>query len=175
MGFFAVFFERVQFADPTGLAYRSGWHLSNAADRTGARHAERGQRDPIVGYDCGAKGAFKSKTALKLEPQLSAAAQAHADDMKTNDYLSHTAPDGSTVGTRVTRTGYRWSGVGEHITQGYKNVDEVMSGWLKSDGHCANLINPGFSELGSVCQPSSSFPCSNQARQFQVLLTTLAS
>ncbi len=140
----------MQFADPTGLAYRSRWHLSNAADRTGARHAERGQRDPIVGYNCGAKGIFEPTTALKLEPQLSAA-QAHADDMKTNDYFSHTAPDGSTVGTRVTRTGYRWSWVGENIARGYEDVGDVgtvMAGWLESDGHCANLINPGFSELG---------------------------
>ena len=102
----------------------------------------------LSGYDCGAKGAFKSTTALKLEPQLSAAAQAHADDMNAEAYFAHTAPDGSTVGTRVTRTGYRWSRVGENIAQGYKNVDAVMSGWLKSDGHCANLMNPGFAELG---------------------------
>ena len=102
----------------------------------------------LSGQDCGAKGDFTPAAELELEPHLSAAAQAHADDMRAKDYFSHTAPDGSTVGTRVTRTGYRWSRVGENIAQGYKNVDEVMAGWLESDGHCANLLNPGFSELG---------------------------
>ena len=101
-----------------------------------------------AGQDCGAKGDFTPAAELKLEPHLSAAAQAHAADMHAKDYFSHTAPDGSTVGTRVTRTGYRWSRVGENIAQGYKNVDEVMAGWLESDGHCANLMNPGFSKLG---------------------------
>ena len=175
MGFFAVFLSACSLPTLPGLPTGQGGISATLPTELGRVMPREVNATRLSGYDCGAKGAFKSKTALKLEPHLSAAAQAHADDMKTNDYLSHTAPDGSTVGTRVTRTGYRWSGVGEHITQGYKNVDEVMSGWLKSDGHCANLINPGFSELGSVCQPSSSFPCSNQARQFQVLLTTLAS
>ena len=101
-----------------------------------------------AGQDCGAKGIFTVTTALTLEPRLSAAAQAHAADMNTHAYFSHTAPDGSTVGTRVTRTGYLWSRVGENIARGYKNVDEVMSGWLASDGHCANLMNPAFTALG---------------------------
>ena len=102
----------------------------------------------LSGYDCGVKGVFGPATALKLQPQLNAAAQAHADDMNAKAYFNHTAPDGSTAGERVTRTGYRWSRVGENIAYGYNDADAVMAGWLASDGHCANLMNPGFSELG---------------------------
>ena len=101
-----------------------------------------------AGQACGTKGTFEAAEALKLEPRLSTAAQNHAADMNANNYFSHTAPDGSTVGTRVTRAGYRWSRVGENLAQGYKSVDEVMTGWLESDGHCANLMNPGFTALG---------------------------
>ena len=101
-----------------------------------------------AGYDCGTKGIFEPTTPLKLEPHLSAAAQTHADDMNAEGYFSHTVPDGSTVSARVTRTGYSWSRVGENIARGYEDVDTVMTDWLKSDGHCANLLNPAYTELG---------------------------
>lgn len=98
------------------------------------------------GYDCRSRGVFAPTSEVALEPRLTRAAQGHADDMKTNGYFSHTAQDGSTVGVRTTRASYTWSRVGENIAYGYP--DAVMSGWLGSDGHCANLMNPGYTELG---------------------------
>ncbi|MFN2323641.1 MAG: CAP domain-containing protein, partial [Trueperaceae bacterium] len=38
---------------------------------------------------------------------------------------------------------------GENVAAGYPSVDAVMAGWLGSDGHCANLMNPGFTEFGA--------------------------
>ena len=101
-----------------------------------------------AGQDCGAEGVFEKTAGVRLEPHLNTAAQTHADDMNTQGYFGHTAPDGSTVGVRVSRTGYRWSRVGENIARGYKDVDTVMQDWLKSDGHCANLMNPAYREFG---------------------------
>lgn len=101
-----------------------------------------------AGQACGAEGIFEKTTKVRLEPQLNTAAQAHADDMNAQGYFDHTAPDGSTVGTRVSRTGYRWSRAGENIARGYENIDTVMKDWLKSDGHCANLMNPAYQEFG---------------------------
>ncbi len=101
-----------------------------------------------AGQACGTEGMFEKTTKLRLESHLNTAAQAHADDMNTQGYFDHTAPDGSTVGTRISRTGYRWSRVGENIARGYKDVDTVMQDWLASDGHCANLMNPAYREFG---------------------------
>jgi len=100
------------------------------------------------GYDCGSRGVFAATAALTLESRLATAAQGHADDMDSQSYFSHTGRDGSTVGSRVTRQGYAWSRVGENIAYGYADADRVMAGWLSSDGHCANIMNPGYTELG---------------------------
>ena len=34
---------------------------------------------------------------------------------------------------------------------GYPGVDSVVDGWMRSDGHCANIMNPSFDEMGLAC------------------------
>ena len=101
------------------------------------------------GHDCGTEGVFGAAGAVTLEPRLSTAAQAHAADMNANGYFSHTGQDGSSVGTRVSQSGYTWSWVGENIAMGYPDAGAVMAGWLTSDGHCANVMNPNYTHLGA--------------------------
>lgn len=98
---------------------------------------------------CGARGTFPAVPALRLEARLLTAAQAHADDMHEHGFMSHTGSDGSGPGERIARTGYQAASWGENVAWGYPTVDAVMAGWLGSDGHCANLMHPGFSELGA--------------------------
>jgi uncharacterized protein YkwD len=38
--------------------------------------------------------------------------------------------------------------VGENIAAGQPTAEQVVAGWLKSAGHCANLMDPDFSEMG---------------------------
>ncbi len=75
--------------------------------------------------------------------------------MAAKNYFSHTSADGRTMGDRINATGYAWSGLGENIAAGYVGIDSVMNGWVASDGHCANLMNPGFTEVGLACVPGS--------------------
>ena len=49
---------------------------------------------------------------------------------------------------RVARAGYSWSVVGENIAAGQRDADTVVKSWLESPGHCANLMNPEYSEVG---------------------------
>ena len=44
--------------------------------------------------------------------------------------------------------GYRTYAIGENIAQGQTSIAEVMNGWLHSEGHCRNLMNPAFREVG---------------------------
>ena len=37
-----------------------------------------------------------------------------------------------------------------NIAAGQDGVDKVVDGWLASPGHCANLMNPGYRELGAA-------------------------
>lgn len=85
---------------------------------------------------------------LRLEARLIQAAQAHSDDMQATRTMSHTGSDGSSPGERIARTGYRPQSWGENVAAGYRSAESVMSGWLSSPGHCSNIMNQGFTELG---------------------------
>ena len=38
--------------------------------------------------------------------------------------------------------------MGENIAAGQPTPESVVAGWLRSEGHCRNIMNPGFRELG---------------------------
>ena len=85
--------------------------------------------------------------------QLEVAAIGHAEDMGRQNYFSHTSRDGRTMRDRMAATGYTMNGyrkfrIGENIALGQLTIPEVMQGWLNSEGHCKNLMNPGFKEIG---------------------------
>lgn len=58
--------------------------------------------------------------------------------------------DGTSPGDRITREGYEWWTYGENIAVNYPTVSAVMQGWLESDGHCRNIMNPAFQEIGAA-------------------------
>lgn len=94
---------------------------------------------------------FRQQNGLSpvtLNNQLTNAAQAHTENMAFQDFVSHTGADGSSVAQRVTATGYGWSVVAENIAAGHQTAAEVVQGWINSDGHRANLLNPNVTEVG---------------------------
>ena len=106
-----------------------------------------------TGATCGNKGAFPPVGPLTWNSLLTQAAAGHSRDMAANNYFSHTSADGRTLADRINASGYAWSSAGENIAAGYTSVDAVMDGWIASPGHCANLMNAGFAEVGVVCVP----------------------
>jgi uncharacterized protein YkwD len=66
-------------------------------------------------------------------------------DTKT---LSHTGSGGSQMGDRLAAAGYRFTSAGENIASGFSTVEDVMRAWMNSSGHRANILNPGFKEIG---------------------------
>lgn len=105
------------------------------------------------GADCGADGVFGAAAPLAWNDKLTLAAEGHSQDMAAKNYFSHTSADGRTLADRINASGYAWSSVGENIAAGYAGVNAVMDGWIASPGHCANLMNAGFVEVGVVCVP----------------------
>ena len=85
---------------------------------------------------------------VRLNDTLTAAALAHARDMARNSYFDHTARDGSQPADRATRAGYRWRAVGENIAAGQATPEAAMAGWLKSPGHCVNIMRAEYNEMG---------------------------
>jgi uncharacterized protein YkwD len=102
-----------------------------------------------VARRCGSQS-FGPAPPLKLVAALSDAALKHSRDMAAHDELRHEGEDGSTPAMRVSATGYRWSTVGENVAAGPLTAVDVVNGWLGSPGHCANIMNPRFTEMGEA-------------------------
>lgn len=98
---------------------------------------------------CGSQQ-FAPAPPVSWNPRLGEAALAHSRDMAARRYFSHKAKDGSQPADRAARAGYAWLRVGENIAFGQSSPDEAVAGWLDSPGHCANIMNPGFTEMGAA-------------------------
>ncbi|MER5933543.1 CAP domain-containing protein [Streptomyces sp. NPDC002054] len=93
---------------------------------------------------------------LTVNAKLTTAAQNHSKDMAANSNMSHTGSDGSDPGQRITRAGYTWRTYGENVAYGYSTPEMVMTGWMNSPGHKANILNCSFKEIGvGLAQPNS--------------------
>ena len=93
---------------------------------------------------------FTAAPPLAWNPALGDAALAHSRDMATRRYFSHRARDGSQAAERAARAGYTWRRVGENIAFGQRSPREAVEGWLDSPGHCANIMNRDFTEMGAA-------------------------
>ncbi|MGB0716207.1 MAG: CAP domain-containing protein [Phycisphaerae bacterium] len=98
--------------------------------------------------DCGSRGTFPAASPLTMEGALTCAARIHSLDMATNNFFDHTNLSGESPGDRVDQTGYSWSTWGENIALGQITPEQVVNAWLDSDGHCANIMNASFTQIG---------------------------
>ncbi|MFB7500350.1 CAP domain-containing protein [Streptomyces sp. NPDC056161] len=87
-------------------------------------------------------------TPLATDPLLTAAAQAHSADMVARDFYSHTSPEGSQPWDRAAAAGSRRRTIGENIACGQRSAAEVVTGWMNSPGHRANILKPDFTHIG---------------------------
>jgi uncharacterized protein YkwD len=100
---------------------------------------------------------YPAAPALSWNCLLENAATTHSQSMADNDYFSHTGIDGSSPGDRISAAGYNWRTYGENIAAGYPDTKSVMQGWLESAGHCANIMNANFSEVGAGMAQGGSY------------------
>lgn len=102
-----------------------------------------------AGADCHSKGVFAATGPLNMNPALRCAARNHSADMAARNFFDHTNPDGETPWDRMDKAGYgAYSNAGENIAAGSPDAQGTMNQWLGSDGHCANIMNPNFQEIG---------------------------
>ncbi|MET9731950.1 CAP domain-containing protein [Streptomyces sp. NPDC006458] len=85
---------------------------------------------------------------LATDPLLTRAAQAHSADMVARDFYSHTSPDGSGPRDRAAAAGAVRRSTGENIACGQRSEAEVVTGWMNSPGHRANILRAGFTHIG---------------------------
>jgi uncharacterized protein YkwD len=100
------------------------------------------------GATCGDYGPFPSAPPLAMNPMLRCSSRLHSLDMGEHDYFSHDNPDGLDPFARMAAAGYAGLTMGENIAKGQQSPDEVVHGWMDSPGHCVNIMNPQYTELG---------------------------
>lgn len=93
---------------------------------------------------------FAAARPLSWNAALGTAAQGHSRAMARDNYFAHRDPDGDTPADRARDAGYRGRQIGENIAAGQGSPNQAMAGWLASPGHCANLMNPMFTQVGAA-------------------------
>jgi uncharacterized protein YkwD len=71
--------------------------------------------------------------------------------MVKNNFGSHIGSDGSDPGLRMIQAGYSLTWWGENIFTGPASVQMAVDWWMNSPGHCANIMNPRFKDVGLAC------------------------
>lgn len=95
------------------------------------------------GATCGTNGRFAAQPPLVASSEkLTCVARAYAKDMSNRHYFSHTDPSGRSPFDRMVAAGITYRAAAENIAQGQRTPQEVVDAWMKSDGHCANIMGP---------------------------------
>ena len=85
---------------------------------------------------------------LKYNSSLSESASKKANDMFTHNYWAHTSPSGTTPWDFFKSVDYRYSIAGENLARDFYDTESLMSGWMNSPTHKANIINSKYQEIG---------------------------
>jgi uncharacterized protein YkwD len=86
---------------------------------------------------------------LVESPRLDLSAQGWTDSMVRFDDFSH----GTAFTNRISAVGFDWTTVGENIAAGFLTPAAVVSAWMNSPGHCANILDPAYREIGTGVSP----------------------
>jgi uncharacterized protein YkwD len=103
----------------------------------------------------------RGERALRLNPRLQRAAVMHTASMAFGDYFEHSGPGGETPVGRMRAAGYISSShvayeVGENIAWGtlaLATPRAIVSAWMRSPGHRANILDPRFRDTGIGISP----------------------
>ena len=108
--------------------------------------------------DTNAQRAGQKQAPLTLDPQLTAAAQAKAEDMATSNYWAHNSPDGKTPWTFISASGYQYQTAGENLAYGFSSASDTVTGWMNSPEHRANILNADYQQRWLRRRPVAQLP-----------------
>jgi uncharacterized protein YkwD len=88
------------------------------------------------------------RNPLKLNPLLSKAAQAKANDMALKNYWSHNTPSGNPPWVFVSAVDYSYDKLGENLAAGFTDAPTTIDGWMASPSHKDNMLDDAYTEVG---------------------------
>lgn len=100
------------------------------------------------GATCGEYGPFQPAPPLVMNAMLRCSSRLHSMDMGQQNYFAHDNPAGLDPFARMAAAGYVGVTMGENIAKGQQSPSEVVMGWMSSPGHCSNIMNAQYTEIG---------------------------
>lgn len=85
---------------------------------------------------------------LTANADLCRVARYKAQDMVDKHYFSHTSPTYGSPFDMMKTFGISYRTAGENIAYGYSTPESVVEGWMNSEGHRKNILNPSFTQIG---------------------------
>ncbi|MBQ7254941.1 MAG: hypothetical protein IJS31_01655 [Oscillospiraceae bacterium] len=85
---------------------------------------------------------------LTISAELCAKARIKSQDMASNNYFSHTSPTYGSPFDMMKSLGIRYSAAGENIAMGYASPSAVVTAWMNSEGHRANILSANYTTIG---------------------------
>ncbi len=85
---------------------------------------------------------------LRPDWELSRVARFKSQDMKDNNYFSHTSPVYGSPFEMIKNFGISYRSAGENIARGQRTPQAVVNGWMNSSGHRANILNSTYTKIG---------------------------
>ncbi len=130
------------------------------------------------------KRAEDSESPLVASPELEQAAESHCGELIADDYFAHVSPSGETPVDRIRGTGYIPSPsvgyvIGENLAWGtyqLSTAQAIVSAWIASPGHLANILEAQYRETGIAVTPAvpeslaPGAPGATYAQEFGVII-----
>ncbi len=85
---------------------------------------------------------------LTLDSSISNVARTKSQDMATNNYFAHQSPTYGSAGNMLTKFGIKYTAWGENIASGQKTPQQVVTAWMNSEGHRANILSSTYTKIG---------------------------
>ncbi|MGQ8872957.1 CAP domain-containing protein [Paenibacillus sp. TSA_86.1] len=86
--------------------------------------------------------------SLASDALLDKVAMAKVKDMSNNNYFDHQSPTYGSPFDMMKQFGVTYSYAGENIAKGQKTPQEVVTAWMNSAGHRANILSKNFTHIG---------------------------
>jgi uncharacterized protein YkwD len=109
------------------------------------RHATRADLQRSVVCVINEQRHARGLPGLRESSRLNRSAQGWTNVMVTHRDFSH----GADFAARISAVGFNWSNVGENIATGYATPSSVVKAWMASTGHCQNILNPIYRDVGT--------------------------
>ena len=118
----------------------------NGSGSTGGTNTGTSSAAQAVLAEVNAARAKNGLSALTLDANMNRAAAVRAAELAQS--FSHTRPNGSRGLTALNEAGVSYRMAGENIASGQQSAQAVVSAWMNSSGHRANILSASFGRMG---------------------------